>query len=132
MWVDSMPVLASLVLALDLLQASPSGYAVEDILDLPGSDVAITIARKQPALRAASQQLCYGPDDLGEKDHSARLLELGIESWDVKVAFAEVYVLRPDLGHFTYTQACSGQEEKDTSLSVVFGGLNYIHPTSNF
>ena len=32
---DTMPVLACLVLALDLLQAGLCGYVIEDILDLP-------------------------------------------------------------------------------------------------
>jgi hypothetical protein len=52
---DTMPVLACRVLELDLLQNGPGGYVVEYILDLAGSDVSITVTRKHPALRAASE-----------------------------------------------------------------------------
>ena len=57
MRMNTMPVLARLILALDFLQASSGGNAIEDILDLPGSDVAVTVAREQPALSAASELL---------------------------------------------------------------------------
>jgi hypothetical protein len=40
------------------------------------------------------------------------LLELGIEGRDMEIAFAEINVFCCDLGHFTYTQAISGQKGK--------------------
>ena len=55
MGMDTKPILAHFVLAFDLLQASPGGYVIEDILDLARGDVAM-IAQKQPALRASSEQ----------------------------------------------------------------------------
>ena len=42
---------------------------------------------------------------------------------DVQVTFAEVYIFRHDLGHLAYTETSTGQEEKDTFLTVVFGGF---------
>jgi len=46
-----------------------------------------------------------------QQDHSARLFELGIDGLDMQVPFAEIYVLRSNLGHLTHTQAGTGQEE---------------------
>ena len=151
MRMNTMPVLARLILALDFLQASSGGNAIEDILDLPGGDMPFPIAREQPAFRTASQLLLQDSNNLGQQDHSAWLLELGIEGWDVQVAFAEIYIFCSDLGHLTHTQASSGQEKEDTSLPVIFGrfkqgikfcvgekflglhaGLVSFRPTSNF
>lgn len=55
--VDAMPIFLCFILALGLLQASPGGDAIKDILDLPRGDMAITITREQSALGAASKQL---------------------------------------------------------------------------
>jgi len=38
-------------------------------------------------------------------------IELGIDGLDVQVTFAEIYILRSDLGHLSYTQAGSGQKK---------------------
>lgn len=99
---DAMPILAGLILALDLLQAGLGGNAIEDILDLARRDMAITIAWEQPALRATCELACYGLCNLGKKDYGAWHLELGIDGWDMQVAFAEVYILGSDLSHLTY------------------------------
>jgi hypothetical protein len=119
---DAMPVLARLVLALDLLQAGFGGDVIEDILDLSGSDVTITVTRKEPALRAAGKLLCYGLGNLRQQYNSTSLLELGIKGRDVQVTFTKVHIFSPDLGHLTCTQASSGQEEYDTTFSVIPSG----------
>ena len=98
-----MSVLACLVLTLDLLQTSSGSYAIEDILGLSGSDVAISIALEQPALRTPSEQLLYGLGDLGEKNHRARRFELGIDGGDMQIPFGEIYIFSSDLGHLTHT-----------------------------
>ncbi|MDD4160851.1 MAG: hypothetical protein PHW87_00040 [Methanothrix sp.] len=46
---------------------------------------------------------------MGQQDHSARLLELGIDGLVVQVAFAEINIFCPDLGHLAHTQADAGQ-----------------------
>ena len=151
MRMNAMPIFARLILALDLLQTGSGGNAIEDILDLPGGDMPFPIAREQPAFRTASQLLLQDSNNLGQQDHSAGLLELGIDGLDVQVAFAEINVFCPDLGHLTHAQARSGQQEKDASRPIVFGGLQEgvelcggekflglhacqdgLHPTSNF
>jgi hypothetical protein len=55
MRMDTMSILPSLILTLDLLQASVGGNVVKDILDLARGDMSFTIAREQPTLRAASE-----------------------------------------------------------------------------
>ena len=40
-WVNTMPAIACLVLAIDLLRAGSGGYAIEFFLDLAGSGVAV-------------------------------------------------------------------------------------------
>jgi hypothetical protein len=123
MRMNTMPIFPSLILALDFLQAGSGGNAIEDILDLPGGDMLFPVAREQPAFRTASELPLQDFDNLGQQDHSARLLELGIDGQDVQVAFAEINIFCPDLGHLAHTKARSGQEEKDASRPVVFGGL---------
>jgi hypothetical protein len=43
---DTVPILARFVLALDLLQASSGGNAIKNILDLTRGDMLLTIDRK--------------------------------------------------------------------------------------
>jgi hypothetical protein len=57
MRMDTVPIFARFILALNLLQASSGGNAIENILDLTRGDMALTIARKQPALGASGELL---------------------------------------------------------------------------
>jgi hypothetical protein len=65
MWMDTVPILARLVLVLDLLQASTGCYALEYILDLPRGYMVITVVLEQPAFRTAREQLLLWPQQLG-------------------------------------------------------------------
>jgi hypothetical protein len=123
MRMDTVPILARFVLALYLLQPCSGCNAIKNILDLPRGDMAFTIARKQPALGTPCELLLQDLGDLGQQDHSARLLELGIGGLDVQVSFAEIYILCLDLSHLTHSQPGSGQQEQDASLTVIFGSL---------
>ena len=58
-----------------------------------------------------------------QKSVGVREMNPAHEGRDVQVAFVEVHIFCPDMGRLAYTQAGPGQEKKDTSLSVVLGGL---------
>jgi hypothetical protein len=100
---ETVSIFARSVLALYLLLPRSRGNAIKKFLDLTRGDTPLTIARKQPALIAASEQRLYGLYNLSQQDHSARLLELGISGLDVQIAFVKIYILGPDLGHLTHT-----------------------------
>ena len=55
MRMDTMSILPSLILTLDLLQASFGDNVVKNILDLARGYMSITIAQEHPTLRAASE-----------------------------------------------------------------------------
>ena len=72
--------------------------------------MSFTIAWKQPAFRTPVELLCHSLSNLGQQEHSAWFLELGIDGLNMQVSFAEINVLCLDLGHLAYTQASSCQQ----------------------